>query len=270
MKKGLCTLLMVLLPAATAVQAKLTPEEAYRLASEAQLAFRQGNEQVSSDPDAARDHYDQAILRYQKIVEEGGIANQYLYYNLGNAYLLKGDLGRAILNYRRAEKTGSVNADLDRNLAFARSKRLDQVPVKAEKRVLHTLFFWHYDFSLRNRFLLACIGWAVAWLAALLWLARARFRFLRWFTLTAILITLCLVGSVLLDAYHAWKNPQGVIVAESIVARQGDGENYAESFKQPLHAGTEFDLLEQRSGWLRICLSDDTQTWIPSSFAELI
>lgn len=261
---------MVTLLAAPAAQANLTPEDAYRLANEAQLAFRQGNELVRSDPDAARDQYDQAILRYRKIAEEGGIANQYLYYNLGNAYLLKGDLCRAIVNYRRAEKSGGTYADLGTNLSFARAKRLDQIPIQAEKRVLHTLFFWHYDFSLRTRFVLACIFWAAAWLTALLWLWGRRFRFARWFVVAAAGIALCLAGSVLVDSYRSYKNPQGVIVAESVVARQGDGENYAESFKQPLHAGTEFDLLEQRSGWLRIRLSDDTQTWIPSQSAELI
>ncbi len=268
MKKGLWIIGMIVLLAAPAVQAKLTTEEAYRLANEAQLAFRQGNEQVRSDPAAARDEYDQAILRYRKLIEEGGIANQYLYYNLGNAYLLKGELGRAIVNYRRAEKSGGTHPELEANLTFARTKRLDQIPVQAEKRVLHTLFFWHYDFSLRSRFVMAGIFWILAWLAGILWLWGR--QWIRWIPLGAMVIALGLAGSVFLESFRSYKNPQGVIISESVTARQGDGDNYAESFKQPLHAGTEFDLLEQRSGWLRIRLANDTQTWIPSSDAELI
>jgi len=62
----------------------------------------------------------------------------------------------------------------------------------------------------------------------------------------------------------------GVITARQIVARQGDGQNYPASFKEPLHAGTEFDLLERRVGWLHIKLSDDSDTWIPDNSAELI
>jgi tetratricopeptide (TPR) repeat protein len=255
---------------ASIVQAKLTQEEAYQLASDAQMAFRQGNEQVQYDAAAAKNFYDQAILRYQKIMEEGGIANEYLYYNIGNVYLLKGDIGRAILHYKRAEKTGGTNTNLEQNLSFARSKRLDQVPVKAEKRVMHTLFFWHYDFGLKTRFLIACSFWVLLWLAAILWFLSSRWRFTRWFALAVGLITICLAVSIFMETYNTYQNPQGVIVAESVIARQGDGENYAESFKQPLHAGTEFDLLEKRSDWLRIRLANDAETWISSQSAEII
>ena len=62
----------------------------------------------------------------------------------------------------------------------------------------------------------------------------------------------------------------GVITAPEVVARQGDGPNYPESFKDPLHAGTEFDLLERRSGWYHIRLSDNSDGWIPDNSAGLI
>ena len=45
---------------------------------------------------------------------------------------------------------------------------------------------------------------------------------------------------------------------------------YPASFKDPLHAGTEFDLLEQRPGWFHITLSDDNEGWIPDNSAEII
>jgi len=61
----------------------------------------------------------------------------------------------------------------------------------------------------------------------------------------------------------------GVITTEKVVARQGDGRNYPESFKDPLHAGTEFDLLERRGGWLHIRLVDNSDAWIPDNAAGL-
>ena len=45
--------------------------------------------------------------------------------NLGNAYLLKGNLGNAILNYRNARMLDESNVDIRKNLAFARSRCLD-------------------------------------------------------------------------------------------------------------------------------------------------
>jgi len=54
------------------------------------------------------------------------------------------------------------------------------------------------------------------------------------------------------------------------VAYQGDGQNYPPSFKAPLHAGTEFELVEHRPGWFHIKLADGSDGWIPQSAAEII
>jgi len=62
----------------------------------------------------------------------------------------------------------------------------------------------------------------------------------------------------------------GVITATEVIARQGDGQNYSPSFQEPLHQGTEFDLLEKRQGWLHIKLFDDSDGWISDGSAELV
>jgi len=48
------------------------------------------------------------------------------------------------------------------------------------------------------------------------------------------------------------------------------GRNYPPSFKEPLHEGTEFNLLEKRSGWFHIKLFDGSEGWIPDDSAETI
>jgi len=248
-------------------EAELSRGEIEDLAFQAGQLFRQANDLVQNSPVQARELYDQAILRYRRIVTEAGLSNHYLYYNIANAYLLKGDLGRAILNYRRSRRLAPSFTDLAKNLDFARSKRLDQVPVKAQKRVMHTLFFWHYDFSTKAKFILACILWAAACLAGSVWIW---WRRIRWVMGCALLVGLILGGSVAVDAYDARTNMQGVIVADSVIARQGDGKNYPASFKEPLHSGTEFDLIEKRSNWLQIELGSGDQTWIRADAAVII
>ncbi len=94
------------------------------------------------------------------MIDQGGIQNAKLCYNLANAYLLKEDLGRAILNYRRAATLDRTDLNIQKNLTFARSQRADRVETSTQKRVLGTLFFWHYDFSLQTKFLLASILFA--------------------------------------------------------------------------------------------------------------
>ncbi|UCF43276.1 MAG: hypothetical protein JSV99_12015 [Planctomycetota bacterium] len=247
----------------------LSSEQIYSLYNQANEAFRRANS-ITQNPDQAARLYDTAILYYKKIINEGGIRNSKLYYNLGNAYFLKEDVGRAILNYRRAERLDKSDANIQKNLSFARSRRIDKVGLKTEKRVLQTLFFWHYDFSIKTKFVLSCVFFAILCisLTLILWFGRSVPA-----TATAVIcgiLLACFIISVVLEAGNQKRLVCGVITAEGVVARQGDGQNYPASFKAPLHAGTEFDLLERRAGWFHLRLSNGSEGWIPETGAELI
>jgi hypothetical protein len=50
----------------------------------------------------------------------------------------------------------------------------------------------------------------------------------------------------------------------------GDADTYQPSFKEPLHAGSEFRLIEKRPGWWRVELENGDRTWIPDGAAELV
>ena len=249
-------------------EAKLSTEEVERLFQQANEAFREANEKAG-EPEAER-LYTEAILKYQQIVNEGEIDNAKLYYNLANAYFLKQDLGRAILNYRRAERLSASDPRIAKNLAFARSKRIDQISLKSEQRVLQTLFFWHYDFSLRTKFVLACVFFAIVCgaLTAMIWLGRSAAGTAT--VAVAGILLMCFGTSVIVQARAEAGAIGGVITAEKVIARQGDGNNYPASFKEPLHSGTEFDVLEQRAGWMHIELADETDCWIPTTAAGVI
>ena len=255
--------------AAAPAGAQVPREQLYSLLDDANTAFRQANA-AADEPARAEQLYDQAILLYEKIIDQGGIHNGKLYYNLANAYFLTGDLGRAILNYRRAEQLDRGDVDIRNNLAFARSQRIDRVAVKAEKRVLDTLFFWHYDFSIRTRFLLACLFFGISCLAvtAMLWIGRGPAT--TTVTVVSLILLSCLLVSVVIQSVQRGSTVSGVVTASEIVALQGDGPNYPPSFEDPLHAGTEFKVVEQRPGWLHIELSDGSEGWIPDDAAGLV
>lgn len=261
-----CLFLFCLTPIA---EATLSKEQTYSLFSQANQFFREANS-TTHDPDQAGRLYDKAILNCEKIINEGGIRNPKLYYNLGNAYFLKENIGRAILNYRRAEELDKADTNIHKNLAFARSRRIDKVTVKTEKRVIQTLFFWHYDFSIKIKFLLMCICFAIVCvsLTAMTWYGKAA----PWVVTTVIcgLLTACFLTSVVLETRSRSHRVCGVITAPEVIARQGDGPNYPESFKDLLHEGTEFDLLERRSGWFHIRLFDNSDGWIPDNSADLV
>ena len=270
---GRITLILLLMctgiSVAFAAETKMTRDQALLAFAEANRTFRQANESTG-DPQKARDLYDQAILEYEKIISESGIQNAKLYYNLANACLLKGDLGKAILNYRRALRLDPTSPEILKNLTFARSRRADQIPVTTEKKVLSRLFFWHYEWSMSTRLLVGgvCFALLCLWLTARMW--TRKIPAIGAVYIVLLLMTAGMAGSVLVEQIARGRNPAGVVIVESITARQGDGMNYPESFTEPLHAGTEFDLIQRRSGWLHIRLADGSQAWIPDTSAELI
>ena len=264
------TMLIVLGAVSLASAQKLSAEEINDLSYQASQYFRQANDIIRTSPSEAYKLYDQVILRYQRIVDEGGIVNGRLYYNMGNAYLLKGDIGMSILNYRRGQRLMPDNPDLAKNLSYARTQRLDQVSIKAEKRVLQTIFFWHYDLSMQTKFFLAGCFWSAGCISGSLWMWVKRGRLALWVMVVTFLTGLFLAGSLMVDRYNENAHRQGVITLDSVVARQGDGENYPASFTEHLHSGTEFDLLEERRDWLRIELSSGDEAWIPIDSAGII
>lgn len=259
---------LFLLTAVVSVEAKLPKDRIYTLYNQANENFRWANS--TKDPDQAKRLYEKAILNFEKIIDQGQVENAKLYYNLANAYFLHGQLGKAILNYRKAAKMDGSDENIQKNLAFARSKRIDKVDIKTEKRILQTLFFWHYDFSLKIKFLLTCVffGIVCVCITVVIWFGRSAL----WTVTAGIcgILTICFLTSVAVESKTQVDKVCGVIIAKEVVARQGDGVNYPPSFKEPLHEGTEFDLLEDRPEWFHIKLSDDSDGWIPDGSAELI
>ena len=269
-KRGLLIVLAVLL--FTAMDAKgdaLSKEEIISLFNQANDAFRQANA-ATDDAGRAKSLYGKAILSYEKIIREGHIENPKLYYNLANAYLLQNDLGKAILNYRKAEKLDKSNSDIQKNLAFARARRIDKVEQKTETQILRTLAFWHYDFSTRMKFIIVCMSFAVLCLTltAAIWYGRKTSLSLIAVISAGLLV--CFAGSVAVDSFTQATQLSGVIISPQVTAYQGDGSNYPASFKEPLHTGTEFILIERRPGWFHIRLANGSDGWIPQSDAELI
>jgi tetratricopeptide (TPR) repeat protein len=248
---------------------RVTSHDIYSLFNQANQFFREANA-TTDDPDKAQKLYEKAILNYEKIISDGRIRNSKLYYNLGNAYFLKEDIGRAILNYRRAQRLDKTDTNIQKNLAFARSRRIDKVEVRTQERILETLFFWHYDFSIKTKFLAACLVFAIVCISGTLMLWRGRSASAVATAVLFGLLTVSFLASVVVEARSRANTISGVITAQEAVARQGDGPNYPESFKDPLHAGTEFDLLERRTGWFHVRLPNDSEGWIPDNAAELI
>ncbi len=250
---------------------KLSLEEVHDLFSEAKSYLEKAGEAVARDDSAAaREMYRLALLRFIRITEEGDIKNGKLYYNIANTYFLTNDIGRSILNYRRAERYIQLDSNLRDNLRTARLKRQDRFDLSVKRKVLKTVFFWHYDVNLKTRFILFVVCMDIAWLLAVAGLLWRRFFSIKPLVVIAAVLAGLLFCSVTGEMIARSNWQEGVIINENVIARKGDGEHYNPSFETPLHAGTEFKLLELRGGWWYIELLDGRQCWLPERAVELI
>ena len=166
MNKHLRVFLMVLAAVLSAMELyALDKAEVWNLYREGESSFRQANELLQTDPARARDLFQKAALCFETVRSEGGIENGRLFYNIGNIYFRLGDTGKAILNYRRAERFIPNDINLQQNLNYARSRRVDKIEPKPQTQVLRTLFFWHYDLGGMTR------AWLLAAISGLLWIS---------------------------------------------------------------------------------------------------
>ena len=70
-------------------------------------------------------NFQDALYYYQAAAEKDGVSSD-LYYNMGNTYYRLGDLGHAVLNYRRALALDPSNEEARLNLEFVRTKITDK------------------------------------------------------------------------------------------------------------------------------------------------
>lgn len=261
--------LVFLLQVGAASGSPLSGQEIRELYSQGTEFFHQAAETGESDPAAARDLYTKAALRFERIVEEGAIRNGKLYYNIGNIYFLLDDVGRAIVNYRRAEHYIPNDPNLAKNLAYARTIRKDRLETTEQEKIFQTLFFFHYDLGPHTRLILFAVFYLLFWLIAGTRIFSRR-PYTAWSLGISFVFFLIFGISLYVEGRQAGSVREGVILDSEVIARQGDAESYQPSFKDPLHAGTEFKLQEERSGWWLVELPDGRSTWIQSKSGELV
>jgi tetratricopeptide (TPR) repeat protein len=265
-----CALMLVMLLLSNVSSASdLDREEIIDLYSQAKDFFRQADEVSAMDSEKAMDLYRKSAMRYEKIIKEGNVTNGRIYYNLGNLYFRMKDTGRAILNYRRAQQYIPNDPNLRQNLEFARKNRPDKIEEKQKTVVLKTLFFWHYDISTSMRVMLFICFFVLFWVFAGLRIFMKR-SFIAWVMGISAFTGLLLGGSLGAEETSLRTTRPGVIISSETTARKGNSDTYEPSFKEPLHAGTEFVLLENRKEWYYVELPDSRTCWVNRNDVELV
>lgn len=261
-------LLFSTLVCAPAYAESLALEQQVEILNQGLRAFDEGAALRQPNPSQAARHFQEAQAKFQLLVDSG-VKNGKLYYNLGNACLESGQLGRAILNYRRAQELIPDDPRLAANLRYARSLRRTQIAESGEQAFWRTLFFWHFGSSTQYRFVLALVAYVALWS---LLIARTFWPRLRWrYAVVPVLIACIMLGaSVAVSLLQQQSSRGGVVMVDNVTVRKGNGEGFEPQFKEQLHEGVEFEVVESRADWLHIRLPDGQTGWIRGREAEMI
>lgn len=224
---------------------------------------------LSQQADAAYStgDFQEAAHLYQQMVDSG-VQNSNVYFNLGNSYYQLHDLGRSMLNYRRAEQYIPRDEDLRLNIARVRAQRVDAPNnyVSMADQIAQWESGWLSGLEVGTIVLvlwwLSC-GFLVAYLLLKRWQ-----RWTRW-GVTISCIVFVFIGAVstvrvAVDSTY----PPAVVVSPTASVLTGPDAKYMTIFN--LHPAAEVRILEQQGDWIRVQLPDLQEGWVEADSLEKV
>jgi hypothetical protein len=239
------------------------------LLARAETAFHRG---LDSSPTSAKAHelFRHAAENFE-LLRQRGYDNSSLYENEGKAWLLAGDLPRAILAFRRGFRLAPGDHRLSDGLAYARDQVVYGSAESYGRPAEASWPAWLPPLITRIEHPVAVLllaGWAcytAAWLLVTRWwMTRRR----AWLT-SAIL---CLIAAALFATrweIGQWQQrafrdqPLVVIARDGATPRKGNGPRYPPIKDVPLNRGVEARRLFVRNDWLQIQLATGEVGWVP-------
>ncbi len=261
--------LLVLHASTTRAQAELlSPERQREILHKALDDYDNAVAVGREDPARAVQLYRESAAGFNALVD-AGLHNAALEYDLGNVYFRLGELGRAIVHYRRALRLAPADQRLDANLRYARDRVEPPIAPSGQHRLARQFLFWHYETSLAQRTTALLILTAVGWGLLFAWLGWRR-RPLAVMGLVGVALSLAAGVSVRWQIEDEARQPHAVIVADQQYLRLGRGEGSDLAIKQPLGSGVELRILQQRGGWIEVRLANDQTGWLPADSVQRV
>lgn len=264
MKRGL-VLIACLISLACGDAIASSPRERLDRAGE---ALDDADRIAPTDEAAARALRQEAIALYRGLLDDGYGENARVYRNLGTAYMRAGDVGRAVVALRRADRLAPTDPLVKETLASARAAV--RTRVEPNRSAVDTLLWWRGRVS---RSVLAGVGaaaWVCLWGALVLKLVIRRGRYGA-VAFACGVVTFISLGSLAFERWLLAADSSVVVVADGVVARKGPSvDAYEPAFEQPIRAGVEAELLERRGEWVRIRLPSGQQSWLPAEAIEAV
>ena len=218
-------------------------------------------------------NYAEAAQIYEQLLSRG-VTDSSLYYNLGNTYLVQGDLGRAILNYQRAARLDPRDLDIKANLDFARMQSgydYADAPVSPIQTLSEFISSW---LTLNETAMSALVFWFILGFMVLAYRQSypgpGKIRALLQYGLILAALLFVLAGiSFGTRLYVEQTTPEAVIVADVVTLNSDPGEEFTTEIR--LFSGTEVKLLDTQGSWAHLTGPNDViNGWIPISTIETV
>jgi hypothetical protein len=239
------------------------------LQAEAEARFRDGLA-FGGDAEKARPNFLECARLYETLRQRGA-DNALLDRNLGNAYLLGGDLPRAILVYRRGLSRTPTDQRLQECLSYARSQvayATSDAPGHPPREGRPP---WLPRLATTWYVVLALTAYSLGWLAAARWWMLRQGRALSFALMSFATAAILIAGMTAeeLRDQDLIERPVAVISEDGVLLRSGNGLRYPPRFETPLNHGVEARLLFTRGDWLQIELGGGEVGWVPREYALL-
>jgi len=223
---------------------------------------------MDTDKRQKKEIFLQTASLYHKLIDKYEIVNGYLFYNLGNCYYNAGVLGKSILYYRLAECLIPNNEDLKNNLQVALSKSKDQIQSEQLDSIFRSIFFWHYLLSPMSKIWWLAIFFILIWLSLAIYIFWRK-NFLKYIIVVSSIFSVILAISLTIHIIDDGTKEIGVITTLEATAKNGPGDSYKDTFKGPLHEGTEFTVIDTQDKWYQVVLKDGKICWLKSLDVEI-
>lgn len=226
-----------------------------------------------SDADSAyiQGDYLTAIRIYESVIENQGV-NATLYMNLGNCWLKRDEIAKAILNYERAYLIDPSDPDIRFNLELARTKTVDKVnPVN---QLFIVVWF---------KKLLAVLdvnGWAVLTVilfaltvflvGILLFSKKSGIRKIS-FSFSVFFLLLSILSFIFATTQmgNIKERDTAIIMSPSVTVKSTPTSAGTDLFI--IHEGRKVKILDSSmKEWVEIRLEDGNTGWIPVNVMEII
>jgi tetratricopeptide (TPR) repeat protein len=224
------------------------------LSQEAETAYTKGD-------------FQEAAKLYQQMVDAGA-RNTEIYFNLGNAYYQVHDLGRSLLNYRRAAQFIPRDEDLRLNIARVRAQRVDMP--NAYITISDQIAQWESAWLSNSEAgqIVLFLWWISCGCLAAYFLLPYRRMWARWGAIVSLMIFVFIGITTSVRVIVDNTYPPAIIVSSTASVLTGPDIQYMQIFE--LHAAGEVRIMERQNDWVHIQLPDLREGWVKADAIEVI